>query len=94
MLINFLVGDIPVEFSRDQMTGRAEVKTQGGTLVLDNPLNPATHVSLSLTKEWRFNIGGTNVLIEKKRPLLLAGFRPSRYRVIVEGTVVAEQTGT
>ena len=94
MLINFVVGDIPVEFFREQMTGRAEVKTQGGMLVLDNPLNPVTHVSLSLTKEWRFNLGGTNVLIEKKRPLLLAGFRPSRYRVFVEGTLVAEQTGT
>ena len=94
MLINFIVGGVPVEFFRDSMTGRAEARTATGTILLDDPFSLGTHVSFSLRKSWSFHIGGTPVVIEKKRPLLFAGFRPHRYRIFVAGNLVAEQTGT
>jgi len=93
MKINFSVADTDVEFIRDAMTGRAEVRTQSGTLLLQDPFNPTTHFSLSLIKEWRAEINGANILIQKKRPLFLAGLRPSRYRVFIDGALVTEQTG-
>lgn len=91
MLLSFLVGETPVEFFRDPMTGRAEARTPGGTLLLQDPLNPGTHFSLSLIKNWSFKIADTEIVIEKKRKLLLAGLRPSRYRVFVGGEMVLEQ---
>lgn len=93
MQIDFEVDGIPAQFFRDSFTGRAEVRTGGGILTLDDPFDPATHFSLGLTKQWKFSIGNVNVLVEKKRPLLLAGFRPSLYRVYVRDVLVAEQTG-
>jgi hypothetical protein len=94
MLINFSVGAIPIEFLRDSVTGRAEVKMPNGTIILQDPHDLGTHFSLTLTKEWRFAVAGANILIEKKRPLLLAGLRPSRYRVFVEDKLIIEKLGT
>jgi len=93
VIIDFSVGEIPAQFTRDQVTGRAEVRTPGGTLVLGSPFNPLTHFSLRLTRKWQFTIDGKNVVIEKKRPLFLAGLRPHQYKVFVEGRLVAEASG-
>jgi hypothetical protein len=94
MKINFSVGGSSIQFTRDPVSGRAEAKTPNGTILLQNPLDLGTHVSLALTKEWRFAISGKNVLIEKKRPLLLAAFRPSGYRVFVDDKLIIQRSGT
>ena len=57
------------------------------------PLHPGTHFSFSLVQSWMRQIAGHEVLVERTRPLLFAGFRPQRLRVLVDGVQVAEQEG-
>jgi hypothetical protein len=48
-------------------------------------------LSPSLTRTWTFTVGTRGrhaVVIEKKRPLLVAGARPHTYRVMVDGRCV------
>lgn len=93
MHINFFAGVHPIEFIRDPITGRAEARSPGGSLLLQDPLDPGTHFSLALTREWRFSIEGVEIRVQKRRPILLAGLRPSRYRVFVNDKLVTEQIG-
>jgi hypothetical protein len=58
------------------------------------PFNPqAMFFSFSLTRVWRHQVGEHEVEIEKVRPLLLAGFRPNKFTVRVDGQVVAQARG-
>lgn len=93
MIIRFTVGNAPVEFRRNWLTGRADLVVGDEAVALQSPYNPATHFSLSLTRTWRHNVAGHDVVIEKLRPLLLAGWRRQEYRVLVDGQVVAEAQG-
>jgi hypothetical protein len=93
MRIPFDVDGAPVEFHRSWFTGRADLVVNGEVVPLQSALDPTTHVSLSLTQVWRHQIGKSEVVIEKTRPLLLAGFRPHTYRILVNEKVKAEQTG-
>ena len=93
MQIAFSLNGVQVEFYRDQLTGRAELRMPNEVVSLQSPLNPATHFTLKLTKTWRQSIAGSEVVIEKVRPLLLAGLRPSKYRIFVDGQLAAEDEG-
>ena len=93
MQIDFVVKGLPISFHRDSFTGNAELRSVHGTISLQSPLNPLTHISFSLKKAWSVNVEGSNVVIEKVRPLLLAGFRPSKYKIFVNGEVQAEAEG-
>jgi hypothetical protein len=93
MRIQFEVDGALIEFRRSWFTGRAELLVQGEVVPLQSALDPATHVSLSLTKVWRRQIGNSEVVIEKVRPLVLPGLRPHTFRVLVNDQVLAKQTG-
>jgi hypothetical protein len=93
MRIKFDVAGIPVEFHRSWLTGRAMLRIDNSVVSLQNPFDPTTHISLSLTRVWQHQVQGHEVIIEKVRPLLFAGFRPHTYRVLVDGRIVAEQRG-
>lgn len=94
MRIEFEVEGQPVAFERDQFTGRAELIAGGERIPLASPTDPSTHFSLSLTRVFRQHLWNHQVVVEITRPVLLAGFRPNRYRVWVDDKFVAEQTGT
>jgi len=93
MRLKFEANGTPVEFCRRWFTGGASLNTPGGTIRLQHAANPFTHFSLKLTRCWVANIAGAEVHIVKTRPLFLAGFRPQRYDVLVNGNVVASQAG-
>jgi hypothetical protein len=93
MRIQFEVDGALIEFHRSWFTGRAELIVNGEVVPLQSALDPATHVSLSLTKVWRRQIGKSEVVIETVQPLILAGLRPHTFRVLINDSVVAEQTG-
>jgi hypothetical protein len=93
MQIEFTLDGAVAEFRRNWFTGRAELGIDGKVELLQNPLDPDTHVQLSLTRRWLRQYKGREVAIEAIRPLLLAGFRPHTYRVLVDGAVVAERHG-
>jgi len=93
MQIEFTLDGAVAEFRRNWFTGRAELRIDGKTDLLQHVLDLGTHVQFSLTKSWRRQCNGHEVTIEVVRPLILAGFRPQKYRVLVDGSVVAERHG-
>lgn len=86
------VGELhQVDFSCDQFAGNLEIRVDGQPLVKDFRM-----LSLKLTKRYEFTVGADEqhqIAIEKKRKLFLAGFRPQRYRVFVDGQLVQTHEG-
>ena len=75
-----------VDFSFDQFIGNLEIKVDGQTAIKDFRI-----ASLSLTKRYDLMVGINEkhqVAIEKKRKLFLAGLRPMKYRVFIDGQLV------
>lgn len=75
-----------VDFAFDQFVGNLEIRVDGQPLVKDFRL-----LSLRLTKRYEFTIGVQErhqIAIEKKRKLFLAGFRPQRNRIFIDGQLV------
>ncbi len=92
MQFSFIVGTIErhqVDFSFDQMIGNLEIRVDGQPAVKDLRM-----FSVSLTYE--FTVGNQErhqVVIEKKRKLFLAGLRPQRYRIFIDGTLTQTYEG-
>ncbi|HZI49055.1 MAG TPA: hypothetical protein VFD75_14765, partial [Pyrinomonadaceae bacterium] len=71
--------------------GNLEIKVDGQPAVKD-----FRFASLKLTKRYDFVVGFNEkhqVAIEKKRKLFLAGLRPQRYRVFIDGQLVQTYEG-
>jgi len=80
-----------VEFSFDQVIGNLEIKVDGQTAVKDFRI-----ASLKLTKRYELTVGVNekhNIVIEKKRKLFLAGFRPQRFRIFIDGQLAQTYEG-
>ncbi len=85
-----------IEFSRNWFTGAMRALVDGRRVAQQSPFSPFTH--FSFRKKWRyeFSVGKTEthqVVLERERPWLVAGFRPQTYRVFVDGQLVHEQSG-
>jgi len=80
-----------VDFSFDRVIGNLEIKVDETTVVKD-----FRFASLKFTKRYDFIVGVNekhNVAIEKKRKLFLAGFRPQRYRIFIDGQLAQTYEG-
>ena len=93
MDITFRVGDATAAFYRNWFTGRTFMTVADQTFKLQSPWNPATHLSLRLTRVWEVDVPNHKIVIEKVRPLLFAGFRPNAYKILVDGQLVVEGSG-
>jgi hypothetical protein len=93
MQIEFMVGGQLATFERNWFTGRAQLRVGNAVELIQDPLDPRSHFSLSRVRTWRTTSGPHSVTIEKTRPLFLAGIRPQAYRVLVDGKVVVEKKG-
>ena len=93
MKLDFEISGRKAEFTRNWFTGRTTLVVDGHPLTLEDPLDVGTHFSFELTRRWRKSIHGHELVIEKQRPRMFAGFRPQQFRVVVDGTVVAERSG-
>lgn len=91
--LEFEIDGTTIEFARNPFTGQCTLNTDAGEKVLASSLNPFTHFSAKLTRQWQCSINGHQVIVEKERPLLFAGFRPQTYRIFVDGKLVQESTG-
>ena len=81
-----------VDFSFDQFAGNLEIRVDGEPLVKDFRM-----LSLRLTKRYEFTVGSREIhqiAIEKKRKLFLAGFRPQRYRIFIDGQLAQTYEGS
>lgn len=89
MKFSFMVGvreQHRVDFSFDQFAGNLEILVDGRRLIKDFRM-----LSLKLTKRYEFTVGVEEqhlIAIEKERKLLLAGFRPQKYRIFIDGRLV------
>ncbi|HEX7491851.1 MAG TPA: hypothetical protein VF337_09140 [Candidatus Limnocylindrales bacterium] len=93
MRIAFTIDNVPCEFHRDPFTGGAQLRCGSETTKLQSGLDPRTSFSVKLLRSWERQVGPHLVRIEKDRPLLFAGFRPSDYRIFVDGQLIAQQNG-
>ena len=93
MQIDFEIDGRPVQYFRDAMVGTSGIRTPDGVTEIDSPLSPSTHFSLTLKKEKTVELYGHQVTVEKVRPLLFAGFRPSKYRILIDGVPCVETSG-
>jgi len=93
MQIEFEIDGEDAVFTRNSVTGRAELRVADGVLVLQSPWNPATHVTFNKTKRWCRRIRDREVVVEMLRPMFFAGVRPQKFRILVDGVSVAEQEG-
>jgi|GEM_PF-1146084 len=89
----FVVDGRPVAYRRNGMTGKPKILTRGGEIPLDRVLDPFTHFSLRLSKANTCRVYDSEVVVEKTRPLFLAAFRPSSFRVLVNGELRAGHVG-
>ena len=81
-----------VDFSFDQFAGNLEIRVDGQPLVKDFRM-----LSLRLTKRYEFTVGSSElhqIAIEKKRKLFLAGLRPQRYRIFIDGQLAQTYEGS
>jgi hypothetical protein len=93
MKMVFKAGETPVVFHRNWLTGKALLTTPTDAIELQSLSDISTYFSVSLKKCWSSNISGHDVVIEKTRPLLLAGFRHQHYKVFIDGNLTLEQSG-
>jgi hypothetical protein len=79
-----------VHFVFDQFWGTVRISVDGKRVIRDLRL-----FSFSTTKRYRFTVGDQErheVVIEKTRPVMVAGFRPQVGRVFVDGRLAGEYT--
>jgi hypothetical protein len=95
MQFSFIVGAAEkhqVDFSFDQFIGNLEIRVDGQQVIKDFRM-----FSLSLSKKYEFTVGQQerhHVVIEKRRKLLLAGARPQKYTIFIDGQLVQTYEGT
>lgn len=76
-----------IAFTLDQFWGRVAIQVDGTSVV--NTKIP--HLSLKLKRHFSFTFGATGqhlMVIEMKRKLAFAGFRPLTYRIFVDDQLV------
>jgi hypothetical protein len=79
-----------IHFSFDQFWGNLSISVDGRRIIRDFRL-----FSLRTTKRYRFTVGEAerhDVVIEKSRKVLMAGFRQQTCAVFVDGRLVGEYT--
>ncbi len=95
MQFSFIVGageKHRVDFLFDQFIGNLAIKVDDQPVVKDFRM-----LSPFLTKRYEFTVGVQEqhqILIEKKRKLFLAGFRPQTYRIFIDGQLVQTYEGS
>ncbi|MFN8027839.1 MAG: hypothetical protein U0W40_16215 [Acidimicrobiia bacterium] len=93
MELRFDVDGSPAVFTRNDVTGRAELQVGDRKRVLQSPWRLSAHFSLRTRTVWREQIGDHVVEITKVRPRVYGGLQANSFVVDVDGQRVAEATG-
>ena len=93
MQLSFAIDGVPSEYHRDAFLGTAGIRVGTVEYPLQSGLDPRTHFGFKLERSWSVKVGDHVVQVERQRPLVLAGFRPSHYSVTVDGVLAAEGQG-
>jgi hypothetical protein len=85
-----------IDYYRDWFFGNERLRLDGQILASRNIISPSNYVSFPLCRRYEFTVGTVekhSVVFEKERPLLIAGFRPHTYRILVDSKLVFEKKG-
>jgi hypothetical protein len=85
-----------IEFYRSWLSGSLTIMANGEKVYSRSAFNPSTQFGFSLSRDYEFSLPGAeprHVCITKERPLLLAGIRPNRYRVLFNGIEIGNYVG-
>ncbi len=99
MRIEFTIDNperIDVVIERNWFSGKMTCVANGKIFKIKSALNPATHINFKLTKIYNVEVGNIHkrtITIEHTRPLMMAGLRPQKYVVTVDGHPAAEYQG-
>jgi hypothetical protein len=93
MRIAFEIDGAPAVFSRNDWSGRAELKVGAVTFPLESPYKLSTHFGLKRQRRWQVASDRHEIEIVKNRPALLAGFRANSFTVAIDGRTIAAATG-
>ncbi len=91
MRIQFSVGGVPAEYHRDPAMGGASLRVGDEKAVLQSMFDPRTHFYFKSNRSWERRFGDHVVRVEKTKPFVAV--TGHRYRVYVDGELVAEQEG-
>jgi len=78
------------QFERNWFTGMFKCIVDDKTFVLDSPLNPLTHLWLTLKRQNTIQVNGKTLTVIHKRPLLLSFAKPHSYEFWVDGKLLHE----
>ena len=87
--VAFPLGDREAVFRLSTITGRADITVGPERFLLQSPFRPSAHSQIRPRRAWRRSIDGREVEVVKLRPLLLGGFRLTKFTVFVDGVPVA-----
>lgn len=97
MTFTCLIGDNAwLEFQRSNVWGSVSASVNGRRVFSVSPFNLTTLLGTSAVRRYRFTITEPErieVVVEKHRPLVLAGFRNNEYRVFANGKQVGVFVG-
>jgi len=94
MQFSFEVGEQErhrVDFSLNWFWGNVAISVDGKVVQTDQRI-----ASITLIKRYELSVGDKeehDVVIEMERKLLLAAFRARKYRIFVDGKLIAEHEG-
>ncbi len=91
MRIQFSVDGVPAEYHRDPALGSASLRVGDRKVTLQSVFDPRTHFHFGSSRTWERSIGDHVVRVEKTRPFVAVSGH--RYRIFVDGQLVAEQEG-
>jgi len=77
-----------IDYYRNWFLGTERLQADGEIVASRSVVSLSNYVSFPLCRRYEFSVGTSEphtVIFEKERPLLFAGVRPHKYRVIVDG---------
>lgn len=93
MEVEFPLGSTRATLVRSPVLGTLRIIANGETHWLQRLTQLSTHLYFGRHRNWRREIAGQEVLVEKTRPAFAAGVRAQAIRIYVNGVVVAASKG-
>jgi hypothetical protein len=94
MELGFMIGDETGVFRWTSTTGRAEIVVSDNRITLQSPFKLSTHMQFGTRRTRRHVVSGHQIEVIKDRPRMAGGLRPNTFTIVVDGTTVAQGTGT
>ncbi|PKQ38703.1 MAG: hypothetical protein CVT59_01035 [Actinobacteria bacterium HGW-Actinobacteria-1] len=93
MRIQANIDNSTIEFTRNWFTGRATLVVDGTPTTLASPYALKTQINLSGQNRYVATVGGRELVIEHRMHFPFPAFRPMDFRLLLDGELLAEQSG-